>query len=228
MCGRYTLIKPAAEVAAHFDAADPPLLDARYNIAPTQKVFVIRQRGESRVCSLARWGLVPPWAKLLNDGPPLINARAETVTEKPTFRSAFKRRRCLVPADGFYEWKAEGSKKLPHYFTLAEGQLFAFAGIWERWDGGEAGIVESVATLTTEPNELVRPVHNRMPVILPAEVVPLWLDPRQEDVKALAGLLGPYPASVMSVRLVGHAVGNVRSEGPQCIKPAGPVQAVLF
>lgn len=228
MCGRYTLIRPAAEVAAAFDAADPPVWDSRYNVAPTQQVFVVRAGDGGRTCALLRWGLVPPWARAVNEGPPLINARAETVRERPAFRTAFKRRRCLVPADGFFEWQADGAKKVPHYFSLKDGSLFAFAGLWDRWDGGEAGVVESVATLTVEANDLVRPVHGRMPVILTPEAAALWLDPPRQDAEELSKLLVPYPVEAMTVRVVGKAVGNPRSEGPLCIEPAGPSQAVLF
>lgn len=223
MCGRYTLISQAVEIAEAF-AVDVPSWEARYNIAPTQSVLAVRLGDTGRVCSLLRWGMVPRWAASLS-GPPLINARSETVDHLPAFRSAFIKRRCLVPADGFFEWKAERKTKRPHHFTL-KGGLFAFAGLWERWEG-EQGVVESVAILTTEANDLVRPCHDRMPVILPAEARDLWLEPRA-DTTALRALLRPYPPSEMAVREVSRAVGSPGNEGPQCLAPAGPIQANLF
>ena len=226
MCGRFTLIRPRAEIAETF-GVDVPAVDPRYNIAPTQQVLVIKQE-DSRVAALMRWGLVPSWSSSPREGPPLINARAETVEEKPAFRAAFRKRRCLVPADGFFEWKAEGRDKRPHYFTRSDGSLFAFAALWERWQG-EAGVIESVAVLTTEANELVRPCHDRMPVILGRDAQLLWLDNGAGcDAAALRELLRPYSASEMTVRLAGKAVGSPKNEGPQCLDPADPAQATLF
>jgi putative SOS response-associated peptidase YedK len=225
MCGRYTLIRPAEEVARAFDLAEWPDWQPRYNVAPTQQAFVVRQDGSARAGSLMRWGLVPPWSKGPGDGPPLINARADTAHEKPAFRSAFRKRRCLLIQDGFYEWKADGTKKLPHHFTLAGGGPFAVAALWERWEGGEVPL-EAVALLTTEANDIVRPCHDRMPVILPPEAQRLW--PSEADPDALRALLVPYPASRMAARAVGKAVGSPRNEGPQCLEPAGPAQLSLF
>jgi len=224
MCGRFTLIKTGAELASLFGLGQPPEWGPRYNIAPTQGVLAVRLAGGVRSASLMRWGLVPPWAT--GNGPPLINARAETVKDRPAFRDAFKRRRCLLPADGFYEWQADGREKRPHYFTLTGGGAFAVAGLWEprgvRPD--EAG---SVALLTTDANELVRPCHDRMPVILPPEAWGEWLAPGPAT-PGLLGLLVPFTAGRMAARAVGKAVGSPRSEGPQCIEAAGPAQMALF
>jgi putative SOS response-associated peptidase YedK len=222
MCGRYTLIRPAQAVVETFGLFDAPTWEPRFNIAPTQAVFVVRLSDGQRRGALLRWGLVPPWAVTVG-GPPLINAKAETVLARPTFRSAVRKRRCLVPADGFFEWKTEDGKKQPHYFTLSDGRLFAFAGLWERWEG-EGRVVESVAVVTTEANELVRPVHDRMPVILPREAEGRWLEPGEVD----EALLRAYPAEEMTVRRVSPVVGSVRNEGPQCVAPAGPMQGSLF
>ena len=180
MCGRYTLMRPAAEVARAFDLSGWPDWEPRYNVAPTQQAFVVREATGARPAADAGWGLVPPWAKALNDGPPLINARADTAHEKPAFRHAFKKRRCLLIQDGFYEWKADGPRKLPHHFTLSDGGPFAVAALWERWEGGGVPL-ETVALLTTEANELVRPCHDRMPVILPPEAQRLWLAEADTD-----------------------------------------------
>ena len=224
MCGRFTLAREAVEVAEAFGLAEVPELFPRYNVAPTQPVFVVRLAEGRRAGSLLRWGLLPPWAASPKDGPPLINARSETVAEKPAFRSAFEKRRCLVPADGFFEWKGEGSKKVPHYFTA--GGLFAMAGLWESWRG-QSGVIESVAVLTTEANELVRNFHERMPVILPPTAYGAWLDAGTGP-DALLGMLRPFPASLMGVRAVSGVVGSVRNEGPACVAPPGPAQTLLF
>ncbi|MBI5758349.1 MAG: SOS response-associated peptidase, partial [Planctomycetales bacterium] len=172
MCGRFTLRTPADELSELFSATlrDGLLLSPRYNIAPSQLVACVRQppEGQRELVTL-RWGLVPSWAKDAKIGYSLINARSETVANKPAFRSPFRRRRCLIPADGFFEWQAvPGSKtKQPHYITLQGGQPFAFAGLWERWIGPDGNPLESCSIITTEPNELMKTIHNRMPVILP-------------------------------------------------------------
>jgi putative SOS response-associated peptidase YedK len=220
MCGRFTLARQAVEVAEAFGLAEAPEWRPRYNVAPTQAVFVVRLLEGRRAGSLLRWGLIPPWAASPKDGPPLINARSETAAEKPAFRSAFAKRRCLVPADGFFEWKGGGAKKVPHYFTA--GGLFAMAGLWESWRG-PSGVVESVAVLTTQANDLVRECHDRMPVIVPPSSYAAWLAGGDAG-----GLLRPFPASEMSVRAVSGVVGCVRNEGPDCIAPPGPRQAMLF
>jgi putative SOS response-associated peptidase YedK len=202
-----------------------PLLDVpeelapRYNIAPTQPVLAVRTvpAGERELVTL-RWGLVPAWADDPSIGNRLINARAETVADKPAFRAAFRARRCLVLADGFFEWQKVGGRKQPYYFRLREGSPFAFAGLWERWGKG-ATTLETCTLLTTEANELLRPVHDRMPVILPRERFVRWLDPDFRAAAELESLLRPYPAEDMTGYPVSARVNNPRNEGPLCVEP---------
>jgi putative SOS response-associated peptidase YedK len=226
MCGRYTLTRPAKVVADAFGAFDAPETEPRYNVAPTQPALAVRQSGERRECVLLRWGFVAPWSAG-KSGPPLINAMAETAASKPVFRESFATRRCLVPADGFYEWLAEGKKRQPYLFSLRDGGLFAFAGLWQvqqnqgEWSG-------AVCILTTEANELVQPVHGRMPAILPPDAYDSWLDPATADAERLAELLRPYPASEMASRAVSAAVNSARNEGPRCVEAAEPEQPSLF
>lgn len=222
MCGRYTLTSSAAEVADHFDLDEAAVAElaagARYNIAPTQSVPVVRVRGGRRALELRRWGLVPHWARDLRIGARLINARVETVAEKAAFRQAYRRRRCLVPANGFYEWKAHPRRRRPHYIQLCGGALFGFAGLYERWRGASAPAkqrdllppadetpVESFTLLTTEANARIRPLHDRMPVILPPEAYARWLDPQLEDPDTLSALL--REAAPVAEGLVYHPVG---------------------
>jgi putative SOS response-associated peptidase YedK len=169
---------------------------------------------------MLRWGLVPPWAEDQKIGNRLINARAETAAGKPSFRAAFKRRRCLVPADGFYEWQKVGRAKQPYYIRLKDGAPFAFAGLWEHWQGADGEIIESCTLLTTEANDLMRPIHERMPVMLKPEDFGRWLDRDAPAGKALAALLCPYPAEAMTAYPVSAHVNNPRNDGPACVAPA--------
>ncbi len=227
MCGRFTLRRTAQAIADELGVADAPDGQPRYNIAPTQQILAVREMDGKRVASLLRWGLVPSWSASVTGSAPLINARADTAAVKPAFRSAFKRRRCLVPADGFYEWKTEGRKKLPHLFSLADGGLLALAGLWEVWER-EGQRVESVCLLTTEANELMQAVHDRMPVILPSEARSAWLDPGT-DAARLNALLRPYPASMMVCRPVSQKVNHARNEGPECLEsPLAAAVGELF
>ena len=189
------------------------------NVAPTQQVAVVRQTDAGRECVMLRWGLVPSWADDIKIGVSLLNARAETVATKPAFRTAFKKRRCLVLADGYYEWSGPKGKKQPHWYRLKDESVFAFAGLWEHWRRGEQ-VVDSCTLVTTEANELARQVHDRMPVILGPEVRDAWLDPEVEEPEALQELLRPYPADLMRVDLVNPIVNNSRNETPACIEPA--------
>jgi putative SOS response-associated peptidase YedK len=221
MCGRFARASDLESVnrLLRFDTADLSELHPRYNVAPTQAVPAARLQDGRRALVTLRWGLVPVWAKDLKIGYSLINARSETVAEKPAFRSAFKSRRCLIPASGFYEWKDTGEKhKQPFHLGMRDGSLFAFAGLWERWHGGDGEPVESCAILTTEANAVVRSVHDRMPVILaPTDFAP-WLDPRTPPPE-LHALLRPFPAEAMSATAVSRYVSNARNEGPQCLAP---------
>ena len=219
MCGRFTQFSERKELARlfGFNADEAPDLFPRYNIAPTQLVAVVRQDDGQRVMRPLRWGLIPSWARDEKIGNSLINARSETVAEKPAFRAAFKKRRCLIPTTGFYEWVATaGKKKQPLHIRLIDGQPFALAGLWERWTDAEGAVVESCTILTTTANHLMRPFHDRMPVILAPADYETWLDP-QTPVEALQALLRPYPAEGMVAVPVGSYVSNPRHEGPQCL-----------
>ena len=219
MCGRFTLTSLPKVVAQLFDLPAVPELDPRYNIAPTQGVAVVRAGSDGRRLDLLRWGLIPSWVKDVKQAPTLVNARVDTLQEKPSFRGAFRSRRCLIPADGFYEWKTIGGKKQPMYFTMNDGAPFALVGLWERWEGPDGTVIESCTTLTTEPNEVVSPIHDRMPVILPPEAYALWLDPRVTEPQRLVPLLGSYPAEAMRVHAVSPQVNSASAEGPACIEP---------
>jgi putative SOS response-associated peptidase YedK len=213
MCGRFTLRTPMTVLIRQFqiDLGADQQLPLRFNVAPTQDIPVVRYTDDGRELTLMRWGLIPSWSKDPKSGPLLINARSETAAEKPAFRSAFKTRRCLIPADGFYEWKKAGNKKQPYYFRLTDGQPFAFAGLWEKWQ-----VIESCTILTTEANELAAQMHDRMPVILSPNDYAEWLDPLAKEP---GKLLTPFPASEMSAIPVNPIVNNARNEGPACIEP---------
>jgi putative SOS response-associated peptidase YedK len=216
MCGRFTLTAPGQVLADLFRLTEVPTLEPRYNIAPTQPVAAVRSApgGAGRELVWLRWGLTSPWALAPGSGSGLINARAETAADKPAFRRSLRQRRCLVPADGFYEWQALPGRKQPFHFRMCDGRPFAIAGLWEQWQGPDGKAVASCALLTTQANELVRPVHDRMPVILPPAAWDLWLDPRAQDPAALRPWLAPYFAEEMSACPVSTRVNNPRNEGP--------------
>lgn len=193
----------------------------RYNIAPTQSHPIIRLSESGRECALARWGLVPSWAEDLKIGYSLINARAETVAEKPSFRTAFKRRRCLIPATGFYEWKKVGKRKQPFHIHRRDDGLMAFAGLWERWEKGSEP-VESFTIITTAANSLMARLHDRMPVILPRDLYSVWLDPDVE-LNALKAILQPLADDSLDADPVGSLVGNVKNDVPECLEPVDNV-----
>jgi putative SOS response-associated peptidase YedK len=226
MCGRFTLVTADQDLAVQFNLPAVPDLEPRYNIAPTQPVAAVRIAPEERRRELVmlQWGLVPFWAKDPKIGARMINARSETAAEKPAFRAAFRRRRCLVLADGFYEWQKQNGSKQPYYIQMEDKGAFAFAGLWERWQSkGEndesASVVESCTLLTTQPNDLVRAVHNRMPVILKPEDYALWLDPEVQDAQLLKPLLGVYPAEEMAAHPVSRWVNKPQHDDPACIEP---------
>ncbi len=231
MCGRYTLRKPPEEVPLDNGAPYPILTPdsgyafaARYNIAPTQSAIVLRLHGESLRPSLFRWGLVPSWSKSI-PAAPLVNARCETVATKPSFRQAFRSRRCLVPADGFYEWRASSSGKQPFFFHLRDESVFYMAGIFESWQIDEAERIESFTILTTQANELLAAFHDRMPVILSGPRIQKWLEgpPPQAD----SSLFLPFDARLMDCRPANAAVNSARSEGPACLAPPAEPQLDL-
>ena len=221
MCGRFTLIAPGEAVADLFQLPETPVLAPRFNIAPTQPIAAVRVSsiGGPRELTHFHWGLIPRWAKDPKIGSRMINARSETAAEKPSFRAAFKYRRCLVPADGFYEWqKLNGSKK-PVRIQMDDGDLFAIAGLWEHWISGDGSEIESCTLLTTEPNDLLAPVHNRMPVIISPDDFDLWLDPGAQHPGEVQHLLRAYPAEAMNYYPVSTHVNNPRNEDPLCIEP---------
>jgi len=222
MCGRYTLSAPSDDVAALFDLDGAPLLPERYNIAPTQEAAVVRQvdpEGKRRLDFL-RWGLIPVWAKEASIGNKLINARGETVAEKPSFKSSFKKKRCLVPASGFYEWKTEGKGKQPYFIHRKDGKPFAFAGLWSSWKDRESGeTIDSFNLITTSPNEVLQPIHDRMPVILAREDFQVWLDPKVEDTERLQALIKPAPPEPFEAYPVSRAVNSPRDDRADLIRP---------
>ena len=220
MCGRYVLYGPVSRLREQFDArVDELAFEPRYNAAPTQWLPVIRQRPDGeRVAHLLRWGLVPSWAKDEAIGHRLFNARAETVAEKPSFRSAYRKRRCIVPANGFYEWKAAASGKQPYYVHAADDRLLALAGLWEHWNRAEDGArIDTFTILTTDANTVMQGIHERMPVMLGADACRTWLD-AGSDPAALHALLVPLDDIPLALHPVSKAVGNVRNEGKALIE----------
>jgi putative SOS response-associated peptidase YedK len=220
MCGRFTLTVDPDQLQELFPwATIPRTITPRYNIAPTQPVAVIPNTGDFRM-DFYLWGLIPSWAKDPAIGNRLINARAETLSEKPSFRTALKRRRCLIPADGFFEWKSSttGKSKQPMYIRFASGKAFAFAGLWEIWNAPDGSEIRSCTIITTSPNSLIVPIHNRMPVILPESAYSLWLDPRELASANLDRFLQPYPIESMVAYPVSRAVNKPDSDTPELIK----------
>ena len=250
MCGRFTLRTPATVLIQHFDLdvrddRQLALFEPRYNIAPTQEIVVVRNNSSGkRAAAALRWGLIPSWTKELTPGPPMINARSETLADKPAFRTALRRRRCLIPADGFYEWRqSEGgskAKKQPYYIHRPDGVPFAFAGLWESWRGpkpiGEGqpqsdepcaipqGAIESCTIVTTSANSALSDLHDRMPVILAPNDYAVWLDPTIEEPGRLAYLLTPAPDEELIAEPVSMHVNRVANDSPACIA----IQRSLF
>jgi putative SOS response-associated peptidase YedK len=227
MCGRYRASRRKQIIEEHFDASGEEDWNPRYNIAPTQPVPVIRQHPKEpqRVFSLMRWGLIPSWAKDASGAAKMINARSETAHLLPAFRDAMKSRRCLIPADGFYEWLRTGKGKQPFCFEVRDGELFAFAGLWERWRNPTGDWIRSCSILTTMPNAVTSQVHDRMPVILSKEAYELWLDPGFTDVAALSHLLKPYDERDMRFYPVSNRINQASNDDPECSLPTEVVEA---
>lgn len=219
MCGRFTLRATPAQLVEVFALLREPDLQPRFNIAPTQPVAVVRETGTGRELSLVRWGLIPSWAKDPKIGSSLINARSESAAEKPSFRAAFKKRRCLIPCDGFYEWQAiPGQKtKQPWLIAVQDAPVFAFAGLWESWRNAAGVALETCSILTTSANELLRPLHDRMPVILDPAGYALWLDPQVQTAEPLLPLMTQFPAGRMYRFPVSTLVNSPRNERPECV-----------
>ena len=221
MCGRYTLIADLGDLAQRFefDGSDFSY-DPGYNIAPTESVLTVRN-AEGREAAFMRWGLVPFWAKDPKIGARMINARSETVAEKPAFRNALKKRRCLVLADGYYEWQKTPAGKRPFRIIMRSGEPFTMAGLWETWRDPQGSVVPSCTIITTTANDLLSPIHDRMPVILPREREELWLDTDIEDPDSLTGILTPYPDNGMDAYEVSTLVNYAGNDGPEVIVRVG-------
>ena len=223
MCGRFVLAVDPADLEASFVGVELPpagAMQPRYNIAPTQPVAVITNSAERKL-EFFNWGLIPSWAKDPKIGNRMINARAETLAEKPSFRAAYKRRRCLIPTNGFYEWQRhpDSKTKTPMFISLTSGKPFAFAGLWESWHSSEGDLVLSCTIITTTPNELMEPIHNRMPAILSAEAYDVWLAPGEQSGVKMQSLLAPYPAAEMQAYAISTFVNSPRNDSPECILP---------
>lgn len=223
MCGRFVQATPGEVIAEVFGLPEVPQLAPRYNVAPTQEAAVVRQESGSRELTFCRWGLVPSWAKDPTIGNRLINARAETLAEKPAFRRALRLRRCVVPVTGFYEWKREGAGKVPYFIRLKGGLPMALAGIWEVWQPPQGPVLETFAIITTEANAFMAPIHDRMPAILPLEAVALWLDEGRKDAEELQPLLVPAPDTWLEAFPVSRRVNTPAYDAPDCVAPVGPV-----
>ncbi len=223
MCGRFTLRAPASLIAEQFSLFDLPSLPPRYNIAPTQTVAVVRQVGEpggaARELVNLRWGLIPHWAKDPAIGNKMINARSESVAEKPAYRTALRRRRCLVAADGFYEWQPGGRRKQPYFIHMKDDKPFGFAGLWETWEGPENSYIESCTIITTDANALMAPIHDRMPVIVEPTDYDLWLDTSIQDPTRFLPLLRPYQAGLLVAEPVGTRVNSPANDDAACTAP---------
>jgi putative SOS response-associated peptidase YedK len=228
MCGRFTSKTDAADLAAYFEVDEIVSTDLgeRYNVAPTDEVYAVAasKEGDTRRLGSFRWGLIPFWAKDEKVGARMINARAETILESSAFKRSFTNRRCIVPADGFYEWEAvPGQKrKQPWYVTRSDGDVFAFAGLWDSWRptrGSDEGRLVSCSIITTDANDAIRPIHDRMPVVLPPSAWDAWLDPKNDAVDDLVELLVPAPKELVTLTAVRPLVNDVKNDGPQLVEP---------
>lgn len=228
MCGRYSIVMTPAVMRAEFGYSEMPNFPSRYNVAPTQPIPLVRIWEGKKQFVLMRWGLLPSWVKDPKTFTLLINARADTVNEKPAFRNAMKYRRCLIPADGFYEWKRDGATKRPYLIRMKGGAPFAFAGLWETWAGPNGEEVDTAAIVTTDANAVLAPIHHRMPVILPPDKFDAWLDCAHVNPASAATLLLPAPPAAMEAFEVSPAVSRVANDGPELQQPyTAPQSAVL-
>ncbi len=220
MCGRFTNQSDPAQLQMEFNLEEVPAeVQPSYNIAPTQEILTVVQRDGQNVLEGMRWGLIPSWAQDPSIGARMINARAESVAEKPSFKRPLKSQRCLIVADGFYEWRQTGSQKIPMFIRLKSKHPFGFAGLYDRWKSEEGKWITSCTILTTTANELMQPIHQRMPVILPKKDYKKWLDPANQDLDGLVSLLKPFEANKMVAYQVSPLVNSPRNNSPECIKP---------
>lgn len=219
MCGRFVLTANPETVQTAFNLTSvPDEMTPRYNIAPTQPVAIITN-DDPKALTFYRWGLIPSWAKDSKIGNQMINARSESAHEKPAFRAAFKRRRCLIPSDGFYEWRKQGGDKIPMFIHLKDREIFAMAGLWEIWHSPDGSEVRSCTILTTAANSFMETIHNRMPVILRKEDYEFWLSPEEEPVPALQAVLKPFDPEAMTAYRVSKMVNRPNNDTPECIQP---------
>jgi putative SOS response-associated peptidase YedK len=223
MCGRYTVTATPEVLRALFGYAEQPNFPPRYNVAPTQPIAIVRLMNGKRQFALVRWGLLPSWVKDPKAFPLLINARGETVSEKPAYKAAMKRRRCLIPADGFYEWKALGNRKQPYYVRAKSGAPLAFAGLWETWTGPNGEELETAAIVTTDANQTLAPIHDRMPVVIAPEQFDLWLGGPDEDTTAATALIRPAPDNLLEAIPVSSDVNRVATDNPKLIEPSNEI-----
>lgn len=218
MCGRFVTVIPYEELRQIFDLIESTTrVEPRFNIAPSQQVAVVRSTGEHNILDSMRWGLIPSWAKDASIASHTINARCETVAEKPSFRHAIKYNRCIIPISGFFEWTHSGGKKTPHYIYLSDGSPMGLAGIWEHWRSPEGEELETFSILTTSANSLIQPLHDRMPVILQPSDYDLWLSKNAHNPHNLVHLYQPFPAGKMALHEVSNQVNNPRFDSPACI-----------
>jgi putative SOS response-associated peptidase YedK len=219
MCGRYTVTATPEVLRALFGYTEQPNFPPRFNVAPTQPIAVVRLMNGKRQFALVRWGLLPSWVKDPKAFSLLINARGETVNDKPAYKAAMKRRRCLIPADGFYEWKALGSRKQPYYVRAKSREPFAFAGLWETWTGPNGEELETAVIVTTDANQTLAPIYDRMPMIVPPEQFDLWLGGPDEDTTAATALIHPAPDDLLEAYPVSPDVNRVANDNPRLIEP---------
>lgn len=219
MCGRYTVTATPEVLRALFGYPEQPNFPPRFNIAPTQPIAIVRLMDGKRQFALVRWGLLPSWVKDPKAFTLLINARGESAAEKPAFRAAMKRRRCLIPADGFYEWQAVGARKQPFYVRAKSGTPFAFAGLWETWTGPNGEELETAVIVTTRANKTLTPIHDRMPVVVPPEAFDLWLDGTKVDALTASALIAPAPENFFEVYPVSTNVNRVANDDPKLVEP---------
>ena len=220
MCGRFVQANTSDQLMKAYRLSSTPNLFPRYNIAPSQKVVVVRQHNSGeRELSLMQWGLIPSWSKDPKNISNMTNARSETVHEKPSFKQAFLSRRCIIPASGFYEWEKTGKEKIPHYIHLRDGDVMSMAGLWERWKSPDGKEIETCTILTTAANTLIKKLHDRMPVILHRDELALWLGRDLDDVNCLMELFHPYPSDQLEEYVVTQGLNNPNNDSPDCITP---------
>jgi putative SOS response-associated peptidase YedK len=225
MCGRYLITTAPEAVRRLFGYLEQPNFPPRYNVAPTQPIPIVRLNAGKREFALVRWGLIPAWVKDPRGFSLLINARGDTVNDKPAFRNAMKRRRCLIPADGFYEWQEEGGRKRPYVVRPRHGGPIAFAGLWECWTGPNGEEVETAAIVTTDANRSLHPIHHRMPVIVARDAFDFWLDCANVDALTAAAVFAPAPDGLMEAYEISTAVNRVANDGPDLLEPLAPTPA---